>query len=81
MFAVVEVASLAGVPKAVTERAKKILLSLEKNDIAKGKVTFSEEKTEKEKSEVERILADTDINSLSPIQALMLLSDLKEKMK
>lgn len=77
----IEVASLAGVPKAVTERAKKILLSLEKNDIAKGKVTFSEEKTEKEKSEVERILADTDINSLSPIQALMLLSDLKEKIK
>ena len=31
--------------------------------------------------EVEEILLDTDINTLSPIQALMLLGELKEKIK
>ncbi|MBE7086276.1 MAG: DNA mismatch repair protein MutS [Clostridiales bacterium] len=79
----IEVAALAGVPKEVTVRAKAILKALEKSDIARGKIQmeFSEEEpsNEKQLSEVERILADTDINTLSPMQALMLLSDLKEK--
>ncbi len=80
----IEVASLAGVPKEVTQRAKGILKALEKNDIAMGKRKISEMKTEEveEKrslSEVERILVDTDVNTLSPMQALLLLSDLKEK--
>ena len=79
----IEVAALAGVPKEVTVRAKAILKALEKSDIARGKIQmeFAEEEpsNEKQLSEVERILADTDINTLSPMQALMLLSDLKEK--
>lgn len=82
----IEVASLAGVPKEVTARAKGILRSLEKNDIARGKVQLElsgieEEKTERELTEVERLLADTDINTLSPMQALLLLGDLKEKLE
>lgn len=72
----VEVASLAGVPKAVTDRAKQILATLEKHDIAKVKTPIEKKK---ELSEVERILLDVDVNELSPIQALMTLSDLKEK--
>ena len=78
----IEVAALAGVPKEVTARAKNILKSLEKNDIARGKVKLEiveEEKEEKTLTEVERILADTDVNTLSPMQALMLIEDLKEK--
>lgn len=77
----IEVASLAGVPKAVTDRAKDILSSLEKSDITNKKKLSVNRKEEivREKSEVERILNDIDVNSLSPIQALMLLSDLKEK--
>ncbi|HAC11758.1 MAG TPA: hypothetical protein DCE65_07845, partial [Clostridiales bacterium] len=35
----------------------------------------------RERSEVENIIADTDVNSLSPMQALLLLSDLKEKLQ
>ena len=81
----IEVASLAGVPKEVTDRAKKILKALEKNDLVggKSKITDFEEQEEQQKtlSEVEEILLDTDINTLSPIQALMLLGDLKEKVK
>ena len=30
---------------------------------------------------VEKILADTDIDTLSPMQALLLLNDLKQKVK
>lgn len=81
----IEVAALAGVPKEVTVRAKGILKALEKNDIARGKVQFNEVEeeevaTEHKLTEVEEILADTDVNTLSPIQALMLLEDLKGKL-
>ena len=75
----VEVAALAGVPSVVTVRAKEILKELEKKDIAKGKV-YRQDETQKSESEVERILRDTDVNTLSPMQALLLLSDLKEKL-
>ncbi len=79
----IEVASLAGVPKEVTARAKGILKALEKNDIARGKVPMEyveEEKVERQLSEVEKLIADLDINTLSPMQAFMMLTDLKEKL-
>lgn len=79
----IEVAALAGVPKEITTRAKGILKALEKNDIARGKIRVEtqEETEEKRLTEVERILVDTDINTLSPMQALMLLGDLKDKLE
>lgn len=79
----IEVAAIAGVPKEVTTRAKGILKALEKNDLLTGKRKLSELEVEEEQKrplcEVERILADTDINTLSPMQALLLIGDLKEK--
>lgn len=79
----IEVAALAGVPKEVTQRAKGILKALEKNDLLHGKQPIIEEQEEEEQerelSEVEQILATTDVNTLSPMQALLLLNDLKEK--
>ena len=82
----IEVAALAGVPKEVTVRAKSILKALEKNDLLGGKkkITDMEISAEEEKrplSEVEKILAETDMNTLSPLQAFMLLGDLKEKIE
>ena len=80
----IEVAALAGVPKEVTTRAKGILKSLEKNDIARGKLQMDIEEEileEKQLSEVERIIAEIDINTLSPMQAFLLLSDLKDKLQ
>lgn len=80
----IEVASLAGVPKEITLRAKAILKALEKNDLLSGKkVDFEEAEIEEEKSysEVERILLETDVNTLAPLQALMLLSELKGKLE
>ena len=63
----IEVASLAGIPKEVTDRAKAILRKLEKNDLAKNDISAQadeiEEYEEPQKlSEVEEILAQTDIN-------------------
>jgi DNA mismatch repair protein MutS len=81
----IEVASLAGVPKEVTSRAKNILKALEKKDLMAGKgetlAVSEEEEQVRPLSEVEEILVETDVNTLSPIQALMLLGDLKEKIK
>ena len=79
----IEVAALAGVPKEVTARAKGILKMLEKSDIAKGKIRVEEAEEEpaaRELTKVERILADTDVNTLSPMQALLFLEDLKEQL-
>ena len=77
----VEVAALAGVPEEVTSRAKKILRSLEKNDLS-GRVNEWSDSTEEE-VESEPILQELealDVNSLTPMQALALLSDWKEKL-
>ena len=81
----VEVASLAGVPKEITLRAKQILKNLEKNNVNRSEFVFDAEEdevaAERELTEVEQILKDTDVNTLSPMQALLLLSDLKEKIE
>ena len=76
----IEVAALAGVPREVTDRAKQILKAVERKEGAA--VSYAEgEETEKQPSEVERILRETDMNNLSPMQAFMILSDLVEKVK
>ena len=58
---------------------------LEKNDLAKGKLQteYVEEEVveEKQLSEVEHILSELDLNTMSPMQAFMLLGDLKEKVE
>lgn len=79
----IEVAGLAGVPQEVTKRAKSVLKGLEKNDLTKTMLTRSEEQFEEEEvssiSEVEEIISETDVNCLTPMQALTLLAQLKEK--
>ena len=81
----IEVAALAGVPKEVTTRAKAILKALEKNDLLGGKAPIEIEEEgeapQRTLSEVEKILSETDVNTLSPLQALLLLGDLKDKLE
>lgn len=74
----IEVASLAGVPAQVTERAKQILKIVESGD---RKQVAEVEETSCEPSEIENILKDVDMNNLSPMQAFMLVSDLVEKVR
>ena len=60
-----------------------MLKALEKNDLLGNKKKISDMEIEQEETrtlcEVEEIIAGTDVNTLSPMQALMLLHDLKEK--
>ena len=81
----IEVASLAGVPKGVTDRAKVILKKLEKNDLTKrvdNSENVPEEETyeDEQRSEIEEIIAETDVNSMTPMEALKLIYDLKNKL-
>ena len=84
----IEVAELAGVDKAVTERAKVILRKIEKSDFTVAQEDDSFSKTglagnadAVKSSEVERIVKDVDLNNLSPMQAFNILVDSQEKVK
>lgn len=78
----IEVASLAGVPAQVTERAKKILKTVESGELVAMHGEIEEQETvSNPPSEVERILRELDLNNVSPMQALIILSDLVEKVK
>ena len=76
----IEVASLAGVPKAVTTRAKQILKSLESNDINYSAKVEEDAKDLDCNLEVLEELKSLDVNVLSPIEALNVLSKLKNKL-
>ena len=85
----IEVAKLAGVPDSVVRRAKVILKELEQNKID---IEFEAEDADVEaeevikynfsalgKNEILEILKATDVNTLTPIEAMQTLYDLKKK--
>ena len=73
----VEVAALAGVPAEITSRAKVILKKLEKNNLSNAPVQ-SEEIPETDDSLLQE-LTELNPDLLSPMQALTILSEWKEK--
>ncbi len=75
----IEVASLAGIPKDVTAKAKQILRSLEKNDLTKkiGDMDEISEIQSETDTALKDAIRDIDINSTTPFEALKLLSKLK----
>jgi len=91
----IQVAKLAGLPEHVVERAKEILNELENADISKkesslkrGKIPFEGQmelfayndiKTEKKANEIIRVIKETDLNNISPIEAMKLLYDLRKR--
>lgn len=78
----VEVAEIAGVPQEVTSRAKAILRSLEKRDkTARVAGAEQEEYAPQETFDLSGELREIDVNALTPLQALSLLSEWKEKLK
>ena len=81
----IAVASLAGVPKPVLKRAKDILTDLEKADITRGtQDPLATQTTLFASSNMESIveeLKQVDVNSLTPIQAINILCELREKAK
>ncbi len=86
----IEVALLAGIPKSVVSRAKVILRKLEEADGAKEPVRISAE-TVAEEPQLQMSFADSrndalieeiralDLNTLTPIEALTKLYELKKK--
>lgn len=88
----VEVASLAGVCKPVIERAKSIMRSLEADskrrdtnemllNSAKNNVTAQIGLFDGATSKIEEQIRNTDVNNLTPLQALTILTDLKRQLE
>lgn len=80
----IEVAGLAGVPDGVIKRAKQILKELELGAPATRTVISREtddqiSMTDVSDGEIARIIRETDLNTLSPIEAMNLLFELKKK--
>ncbi len=85
----IHVGKLAGLPKDVIKRANSIMKLLQESDSKSVSRNLSSELPlfaqnsgikEKKDSEIEKYLARTDIDDLSPKQALELLYDLKGKL-
>ncbi|MEE3342967.1 MAG: DNA mismatch repair protein MutS [Bacilli bacterium] len=82
----INVAKLAGLPTEVITRASTILSTYEEKNINKNPKEISIQTTLpldiiSKKSEIEEILRKTNVLELSPIKALNLLYELKEKLK
>jgi len=79
----IEVAGLAGVPMSVIDRAKDVLYSLESGDMTKSKNPKPphREPEPQQTPEIAAILQNTDLNTLSPLEALSLLFDLKKRIE
>jgi DNA mismatch repair protein MutS len=79
----IEVASLAGVPSEVCDRAREIVLMLENSSIDYNIANVQTQIQSKDKtklaSEVVSILSDIDINRVSPIEAFDILNTLVNK--
>lgn len=91
----IQVAKMAGMPSALTERAEEVLAELEEKHQG-GNTTL--EKVRKVKSaqqfqlnifdglsedlrHIQKLLTETDINTLTPVEALMKLNELKNVVK
>lgn len=88
----IEVASLAGVNKQVIDHAKSIMRSLEEDSknrdtnemllsSAKKNVTAQVSLFDAGESKIEQQIRDTDVDNLTPLQALTILSDLKKQLE
>ena len=80
----IEVASLAGLPAKVIRRARELLAELESQEAAPRPTTARQEEqvslTALGEEEVLSTLRNTPVESLTPLQALNLLNELKEKL-
>jgi DNA mismatch repair protein MutS len=94
----IQVAKLAGLPRSVIERAKEVLLNLEKLELDETGLPrlayrsrrkrdkaqlflFAEERELERWRELKGGIEEVDISSLTPLDALNYLSDLKKKVK
>jgi len=82
----IEVAGLAGVPDSVIKRAKAVLKDLEEGKDKPNKKTDAQEETDQMSlldisiQEIAEILKFTDLNTITPLEALNLIFELKKKL-
>ena len=79
----IQVARLAGLPREVIERADEILHTLEGRqapDVPRRRRRVVQEVLFRE-SEVERDIREMDVDTLTPVEALGILAELKERVK
>lgn len=75
----IEVAKLAGVPSGVTNRAKEIMRALTENDDSiLGK--RSREKNTLERDELMQMLSEINLDNITPLDSLKLLSEIKHRL-
>lgn len=86
----IEVASLAGLPKSVLDRAREILHILEQNDLTRENTLtnsldedYAQKNIENNKNikKIASILGDLDVNTLTPLNAFDILLQLKNYLK
>ena len=79
----IEVASLAGLPKDLIERAREILHTLEEKDLNRipNKEQLSTKKEYRNANEIINILKDVNVNTLTPLNAFDILIQLKNYIK
>ena len=81
----IEVASLAGLPEEVIERAREILKTVEQSQVNKNIAEISDSDNSRQKmanaTKVIQILSDVNINTLTPLNAFDILVDLKNQIK
>ena len=77
----IEVAKLAGIPEGILRKAREYLEELEEGrnytPYVEDQISFADVGSD----EIRQILEATDINSLTPLEAINLLNDLKEKIR
>lgn len=82
----IEVAKLAGIPSSVIDRAKELLSSLEKKDhiklteIADDVANSDDNSTPKYVSDLLKSIKNLNIDSMSPLEALTFLNDIKSRL-
>ena len=79
----IEVASLAGLPKELIDRAREILHTLEEKDLNRipNKEQLSTKKEYRNANEIINVLKDVDLNTLTPLNAFDILIQLKNYIK
>ena len=82
----INVAKMAGIPSYVTSRSKELLEDLTQNKkqsnlkVSKNKIDLKQIEIFDFKDEILRELKNIDIESLTPIQAINKLNDIKKKL-
>ena len=85
----IQVARLAGVPEAVIKSARRVLSNLEKSQeglrtsILGGQISLCEESKGKQEGDENPVLSEIrelDTNSITPLDALSLLADMKKRL-